>query len=359
MAVSTLKSYYHRLRGRSRRRIVVIGDVHGCLDGLCRVLRMTELIDERQRWRAGSDVQLVLCGDMVDEGAASCGVVKLVQSLQREAGANVTALMGNHELLLLRTLADEDAELQWETAWSWAEENPVLKRFLTEEAIPRLTTSQIRRSFQDSYISSGSVEYPSDYVAKCEAINQRTTLTAIRLLRAALERDGTLAWLEALPVAKRIGGWGFFHGGPPCGFSGGIDELNEAFSTLLRRREWNHPLLVPHVRLESPISTRGWMNQGEAAVDRLLASFGLTRVAFGHSHGAIDGVFGRLSHCWGKVFKADTYFSLGIEGCLEILDDSVWAFYTPESRQIYAQLHPQRASLPELEMLWPSASELR
>ena len=71
--------------------------------------------------------------------------------------------------------------------------------------------------------------------------------------------------------------------------------------------------------------------------------------------GAINGVFDRLAQRWGKVFKADTYFSLGIEGCLEILDDSVWAMYTPESRWIYGRLHPQRAPLPELELLWPSA----
>ncbi|MGI6081973.1 MAG: metallophosphoesterase [Limnochordia bacterium] len=355
MGTSALRSCYHRRREQSRRRIVVVGDVHGCLAGLCRVLRMTGLIDERQQWQAGADVQLLLCGDMVDEGAASCGAVKLVRSLQGQAGPNVIALMGNHELLLLRALAGEEADLQWETVWSWADEDPVLGRFLAKENIPRLTTPQIQRSFLHSCIASGSVEYPPEYVAKCNAIAKETTLAGIRLFRKVLERDGTLAWLEALPAAKRIGRWGFFHGGPPSGFLGGIDQLNEAFTALLQARKWDHCLLAPYGRPESPVSTRGWMNGGEAAVDRLLAEFDLARVAFGHSPGAINGVFGRLAQRWGKVFKADTYFSLGIEGCLEILDDSVWAMYTPESRWIYGRLHPQRAPLPELELLWPSA----
>ena len=44
--------------------------------------------------------------------------------------------------------------------------------------------------------------------------------------------------------------------------------------------------------------------------------------------------------------------SIGVEGYLEVLDDSVWAVYTDAGRKVYGVVHPDKAPLPEAELLW-------
>lgn len=344
-------------RARAKSRIIVVGDLHGCLDSLLRVLRLAGLTDERNRWSADRRDQLVICGDMVDEGASSRHVLELMRALQHEAGEQVIALMGNHELILLRALAASPRTLTWETVWSWADTDSQLQEFLVLHRIPNLTTEAMRSSFQQTFIASGSVEYPSYYIAACQAVPEEVAGQAAELFRVVLTRDGTLDWLRGLPVARQIGGWGFFHGGPPSGFSGGIDELNSTFSRCLCTGEWQNPLLETSTALGSPIATRRWTGGGEAVVDELLSSFGIQQVAFGHSPGALNGIFGKLAQRWGKVFKADTYFSLGVEGFLEILDESVWAVYTDIGRDVFHRVHPDRSPLPRVELLWSARDE--
>jgi hypothetical protein len=334
----------------------VVGDIHGCLDSFLRVLRLAGLVSEQSRWCGGPGDRLVICGDMVDEGACSKTVLELIRALQQEAGERVTALMGNHELLLLRALATCPRALAWETVWSWAGADRRLQELLTLHSIPRLTTEAVRHSFQQTFLASGSAQYPPDYAAACDAIPEEVAERAAELLEGALRADGTLEWLLGLPVAKKIGEWGFFHGGPPSGFSGGVDDLNDVCSRYLRAGEWQRPLLETWAAPESPIATRRWMDAGEAAVDALLSNFGLEHVAFGHSPGALNGIFGRLDQRWGKVFKADTYFSLGVEGFLEIGDDSVWAVYTGTGRDTFHRVHRDRPPLPNLELLWSATS---
>lgn len=340
------------LRRASKQRIVVIGDIHGCCDSLARELQLAGLVDAYLRWQGGAADRLVICGDMVDEGAASRDVLHLVRRLQNESDGHVIALLGNHELRLLRALTGDATPLGWETVWSWAVVEPALQAFLSHNAVPRLTTERIRQAFQESFLSAGNAVYPPDYVAACAAIPGDVTQEAVRLLRRAMERDGTLAWLAHLPVAASIGSWGFFHGGPPSGFAGGIPALNRSVTALLQAGEWQHPLLELYHTKESAVAARGWMNSGEAAVDALFAPFGIKQVAFGHSPGSVNGIFGKLDHRWGKAFKADTYCSLGIEGFLEVLDKSVWAVYTDIGRDAYRRVHPDIQPLPAAEMLW-------
>jgi hypothetical protein len=347
----SIEKRHELMQRRSRGRIVVVGDVHGCLDSLQRVLQLAGVIDGRCQWCARHGAQLVICGDMIDEGACSKHVVHLVRALQVQAGEQVTALIGNHELLLLRALVQDPSALVWETVWSWAGTDADLQAALVRHCVPRLTTASIRESFQQTFVASGSAEYPSEYADACTSVSKEAAHEVAGLFRDALRRDGTLAWLESLPVAKKVGNWGFFHGGPPCGFAGGIDRLNAAFSELLRDRQWQHPLLEPYSTLSSPIGTRRWMADGEEAVEELLASFGIDHVAFGHSPGAINGIFGQLDQRWDKAFKADTYFSLGVEGFLEILDDSIWAVYTDVGREVFRRVHPTRPELPQVALL--------
>lgn len=71
-----------------RARIVVVGDVHGCLEELDELVRAVGL-------RVGRD-RLVLVGDLLDRGPDPVGVVRRA----RELGAE--AVLGNHEEKHLR-----------------------------------------------------------------------------------------------------------------------------------------------------------------------------------------------------------------------------------------------------------------
>ena len=84
-------------------RTYVIGDVHGQLQKLCKILRDAHLVDEHLTW-AGANAILWFIGDLVDRGPDSISVMNLVIRLQKEApltGGQVACLLGNHELMML------------------------------------------------------------------------------------------------------------------------------------------------------------------------------------------------------------------------------------------------------------------
>lgn len=82
--------------------LAVIGDVHGRLDLLEQMLM--QLAAHPQ---AGA-MRVVLVGDLIDRGPASAQVLAAMQALTQvpDPFAAVICLMGNHERMLLDTLAD-------------------------------------------------------------------------------------------------------------------------------------------------------------------------------------------------------------------------------------------------------------
>ncbi|TCD48804.1 metallophosphoesterase family protein [Chlorobium sp. N1] len=76
------------------RRIVAVGDIHGCVRTLEALLRAIE---------PGPDDQLVFLGDMIDRGPSSRQVVELLLRLERRCSCHFIA--GNHELMLLEAIA--------------------------------------------------------------------------------------------------------------------------------------------------------------------------------------------------------------------------------------------------------------
>jgi len=83
-----------------------VGDVHGRLDLLERAFNRIAV-------HAGArSHRVVMLGDYVDRGPDSSGVVAFL--MRRQAEADVVCLKGNHEDMLLRTLAGEDGALR---AW--------------------------------------------------------------------------------------------------------------------------------------------------------------------------------------------------------------------------------------------------
>jgi serine/threonine protein phosphatase 1 len=71
----------------------IIGDIHGC----CKTFRF--MVEEVLQIQPGD--ALYLLGDLIDRGPDSKGVVDLVWELT-EKGIECQAVMGNHELMLLR-----------------------------------------------------------------------------------------------------------------------------------------------------------------------------------------------------------------------------------------------------------------
>lgn len=83
--------------------VYIIGDLHGHYNKLIELLTAAKLIDDERRW-AGKQARLWFMGDFFDRGPQGVGIVDLVMRLQTQAadaGGEVRALMGNHEVLFL------------------------------------------------------------------------------------------------------------------------------------------------------------------------------------------------------------------------------------------------------------------
>lgn len=87
----------------SPQPVYIIGDIHGHLKKLVKLLQDAQLIDAQHSWKAGT-ATLWFMGDFVDRGPDGIAVLDLVMRLQTEAataGGSVASLLGNHEMMLL------------------------------------------------------------------------------------------------------------------------------------------------------------------------------------------------------------------------------------------------------------------
>jgi len=87
------------------RRLVAVPDLHGDLAHARRSFQLAGISTDGDSWSAGANVEFVQTGDVVDRGEHSIEILRLLTKLRdeaRDAGSNVTALLGNHELLTLQ-----------------------------------------------------------------------------------------------------------------------------------------------------------------------------------------------------------------------------------------------------------------
>lgn len=80
--------------------LFVIGDIHGYLDKMVRLLRFAGLANAQAQWNGGS-AELWFMGDFTDRGPDGIGVIDYVMRLQQDAagkGGRVRALLGNHDV---------------------------------------------------------------------------------------------------------------------------------------------------------------------------------------------------------------------------------------------------------------------
>jgi len=90
-------------------RVYAIGDVHGRADLLGTLL---DKIDADAARHPGKAKRLVFLGDYVDRGPRSKDVIELVLDAAPR-GAEVVALMGNHEEMMFRFLRDTAVGRSW------------------------------------------------------------------------------------------------------------------------------------------------------------------------------------------------------------------------------------------------------
>ena len=98
--------------GAKGRRAYVVGDIHGRLDLLEKLLRSIHLEIEEQK---ASKVLLVFLGDLIDRGPSSAGVIERLRTYAHP-GVQPVFILGNHEEVLLRIL---DGETSLIDKWRW------------------------------------------------------------------------------------------------------------------------------------------------------------------------------------------------------------------------------------------------
>ncbi|HET9810781.1 MAG TPA: metallophosphoesterase [Sphingomicrobium sp.] len=96
--------------GPRGQRAYAIGDVHGCLDLLDRLLERVEAdIGDGPRRKTS----IIFLGDLIDRGPSSAQVVERLREYD-PPGATAHFVMGNHEEVMLRVLA---GEVELLTSW--------------------------------------------------------------------------------------------------------------------------------------------------------------------------------------------------------------------------------------------------
>ena len=98
--------------GPKGHRAYVVGDVHGRLDLLERMLTMVEADFAQRPVRRAT---LMFVGDLIDRGADSAGVVERLRTY-RHPGINTVFILGNHEEVLLRVVDGESGLID---KWRW------------------------------------------------------------------------------------------------------------------------------------------------------------------------------------------------------------------------------------------------
>lgn len=83
--------------------LFIIGDIHGHLDKMARLLRYAGLSNSNGEW-LGGDAHLWFMGDLTDRGPDGVGVIDFVMRLQSDAaqkGGLVGVVLGNHDVGIL------------------------------------------------------------------------------------------------------------------------------------------------------------------------------------------------------------------------------------------------------------------
>ena len=174
----------------------IIGDIHGNLRSLHRLLEQTHLIDHHQTWIGGKTC-LWFIGDLVDRGHDNIGVIDLIMRLQGEAqadGGSVNSLLGNHEVLFLGAyqFGRRSTGLSSNFITKWRRnggQKDDLKK-LTRQHIEWLTSLPGMARINDTLLIHADATFYTRYGNSIDEVNEK--------FRSILKKSNTLDWEELI-----------------------------------------------------------------------------------------------------------------------------------------------------------------
>lgn len=147
-------------RGAKGYRAYVVGDVHGRLDLLERLLGD---IDRERKEHPTRKTLLVFLGDLIDRGPQSAEVVERLRTFSAR-GVRTVFLLGNHEEVLVRIL-EGDASLI--PNWRWFGGSECLRSYGADpDRIARLNDEDAVEAVREA-IPAEHVEFLKSFVDTC------------------------------------------------------------------------------------------------------------------------------------------------------------------------------------------------
>jgi serine/threonine protein phosphatase 1 len=172
-------------------RVYAVGDIHGRLDLLDRMLDLIAADDAR---RASATTRVIFLGDLIDRGPDSSGVVERLRVLAGDH-TDMDFLLGNHEEVFLLALGGDTEALRAfcriggrETILSYGITDSEYERMTYEELGARLqeVVPLAHRTFLEGF---GDIGVYGDYAFVHAGVNP-----AIRLEQ---QRPSDLRWIRA------------------------------------------------------------------------------------------------------------------------------------------------------------------
>ncbi|KAG8705647.1 hypothetical protein FRC09_002830 [Ceratobasidium sp. 395] len=305
------------------RRIVAVGDLHGDLVNMKKVLTMAGVINDTGDWSGKVDF-FVQTGDIVDRGDDTLKMYELMDKLREQAlhaGGQVLSHLGNHEASsLMNAIGD----------WRYVPPSEIKTFGSTPARQKMLSSGWVGQSWRANYtITSRLPLHPSlgppnsDYDPR--APSNPLSHAALAFLHGGL--SPTFSNLTPYPSAINALGKSLLKRlqdrvqpppSPPNPYPGLPSSATQA----------EHELYGD----DGPVWYRGWALEPESfacpAVEGVLAKTGVRRMIMGHTPNFENIV----SRCGGKIIIIDTGISKAYGGALSALSITYTLKPVPASR---------------------------
>jgi Calcineurin-like phosphoesterase len=216
---------------------IAIGDIHGALLPLLNLLERENLIDRNHHWIA-KNTHLIFLGDYLDRGPDGIGVIDTIMQLEVEAanaGGKVSALLGNHDVIMLEVHHFGDA------------------------LSPGFLRDGIGKSFRQMWLENAGGQ-----VHDLERLEARH-----------------VEWLEQRPAMMKVGETLLMHADSEfyLAYDDGQKNVNENIRSILLSRD-----LTAMDQLEERFASRmAFMHEPEHVPREFAARFGAKRIVHGHT----------------------------------------------------------------------------
>lgn len=303
--------------GQFTRHIVAVGDLHGDLVNMKKVLKMSGVLNETGDWSGNVDF-FVQTGDMIDRGDDTLEMFALMDKLRGQAldaGGRVLSHLGNHEVM--NAIGD----------WRYVPQSEIATFGSVAARQQMLSSGWLGRSWRTNY-----------------------TITSRLPLHPSLGPPNADYDPQASPNPLSHAALSFVHGGLSPTYSN-LTPYPSAINTLglsLLRRLQDRVQPPPHppnpypglpreatraehelYEADGPVWYRGWATEPDSfvcpAVEGVLAKTGVRRLIMGHT----PNFENMVSRCDGKIIIIDTGISKAYGGVLSAL--SITYTLTPQT----------------------------